>query len=157
MNRLRMIKTHTMVLDAEPETVFPLLCPVREYDWIEPWRCRMIYSRSGFAEQDCIFQTDFPKDGATETWVICRYEPPRLIEFIRVSILRAVRYTITLHPTGSGKSEAEWRQVITGLTEEGDRLIEREPGEVYRAQMERLAEMLNHYLKTGSMLSHIGD
>ncbi|MBI4572060.1 MAG: SRPBCC family protein [candidate division NC10 bacterium] len=157
MNRLRMIKTHTMVLDAEPEAVFPLLCPVREYDWIEAWRGRMIYSGSGFAEQDCIFQTDFPKDGATETWVICRYEPPRLIEFVRVSTLRATRYTITLHPTAGGKTEAEWRQVITGLTEDGDCLVGQEPEEAYPTQMERLAQMLNHYLNTGRMLSYNPD
>ncbi len=157
MNRLRRIKTHTMVLEAAPEAVFPLLCPVRESDWIESWRCRMIYSQSGFAEQDCIFQTDFPKDGPTETWVVCRYEPPHLIEFVRVSTLRATRYTIMLHPIGGGKTEAEWRQVITGLTEEGDRLIEQEPGEAYRAQMEKLAEMLNHFLRTGRRLSHKAD
>ncbi len=157
MNHLRTIKTHTMVLEAAPEAVFPLLCPVRESDWIEPWRCRMIYSQSGFAEQDCVFQTDFPKDGPTETWVVCRYEPPHLIEFVRVSTLRATRYTITLHPIGGGKTEAEWRQVITGLTEEGDRLVEQEPGEAYRAQMEKLAEMLNHYLHTGQRLSELAD
>ena len=149
MNHLRRIKTHTMVLEAVAEAVFPLLCPVREYEWIEAWRCRMIYSRSGFAERDCIFQTDHPGNGPTETWVVSRYEPPRLIEFVRVSTMRAIRYTITLQPIENGKTEAEWRQVITGLTEEGDRLIEQEPGEAYRAQMERLAEMLNHYLKTG--------
>ncbi len=152
MNRLRKVKTHTMVLESPPEAVFPLLCPVRESDWIESWRCRMIYSQSGFAEQDCIFQTDFPKDGPTETWVVCRYEPPHLIEFVRVGTLRATRYTITLHRIGGGNTEAEWRQVVTGLTEEGDRLIEQEPEEAYRAQMERLAEMLNHYLHTGQRL-----
>ena len=143
-----------MVLEAAPEVVFPLLCPVLEYDWIEPWRCRVIYSQSGFAEPDCIFQTDFPKDGPTETWVVCRYEPPRLIEFVRVSTVRAIRYTITLQPTEGGKTEAEWRQVITGLTEEGDRLVEQKPGEAYRAQMEMLAEMLNHHLSTGRRLSY---
>ncbi len=85
--------------------------------------------------------------------MVCRYEPPRLIEFVRVSTLRAIRYTITVHPTKNRKTEAEWRQVVTGLTEEGDRLIEQEPEEAYRAQMERLAEMLNHFLHTGQRLS----
>ncbi len=157
MNRLRTIRTHSMVLDAAPAIVFPLLCPVRESDWIEPWRCRMIYSQTGFAEQDCIFQTEFPKDGATETWVVCRYEPPRVIEFVRVSTLRAIRYTITLHGTAGGKTEAEWRQVITGLSEAGDRLLAQEPEEAFRTQMERLAEMLNYYLKTGRRLSYASD
>ncbi len=67
MNRLRKIKAHTILLEAAPETVFPLLCPVREYDWIESWHCRMVYSKSGFAEQDCIFQTNSANDGPTET------------------------------------------------------------------------------------------
>ena len=157
MTRLRKVRTHTMALGAAPEAVFPLLCPVREREWIESWHCRMIYSRSGFAELDCIFQTDFPKDGATDTWVVCRYEPPRLIEFVRVNSLRTIRYTITLRPTGTGKTDAEWRQVVTALTEEGDRLLQQEPAEAYSAQMERLAGTLNHFLKTGERLSTAAD
>ena len=61
MNHARTIKTHTMLLEGTPESVFPLLCPIREYAWIEPWRCTLIYSESGYAEQDCVFQTDFPQ------------------------------------------------------------------------------------------------
>jgi len=146
-----------MALGAAPEAVFPLLCPVREHEWVEPWHCLMIYSRSGFAELDCIFQTDFPKDGATDTWVVSRYEPPRLIEFVRVNTLRTIRYTITLHPTGPGKTEAVVRQVVTALTQEGDRRLQQEPAEAYRAQMERVEEMLNHFLKTGERLSTAAD
>ncbi len=36
---------------APPEQVFPLLCPVREADWVPDWRYRMIYSRTGVAEE----------------------------------------------------------------------------------------------------------
>ena len=28
-------------VEASPEQVFPLLCPVREYDWIAVWQCEM--------------------------------------------------------------------------------------------------------------------
>ena len=44
-----------MTLSGSPEQVFPLLCPTREYDWIETWQCELIYSDSGFAEPGCIF------------------------------------------------------------------------------------------------------
>ena len=37
-------KSFTHRIDAEPDKVFPLLCPVREYDWIKGWECRMIHS-----------------------------------------------------------------------------------------------------------------
>ena len=46
-------------LTAPPERVFPLLCPIKEYDWIPQWRCEMIYSKSGVAELGCVFKTDF--------------------------------------------------------------------------------------------------
>jgi hypothetical protein len=46
MNRKRTLKKHTIVLEANPNAVFPLLCPVREYEWIESWKCDLIYSDS---------------------------------------------------------------------------------------------------------------
>jgi hypothetical protein len=39
---LRAIKTAKQHLLASPDKVFPFLCPTREYDWIEPWKCRMV-------------------------------------------------------------------------------------------------------------------
>jgi hypothetical protein len=46
----RIFRTNTIQVEAPPEKVFPLLCPVREYDWVEPWKCEMIYTDSGFVE-----------------------------------------------------------------------------------------------------------
>lgn len=37
----RVSRTYTQQLCAEPEEVFPLLCPVREADWIEGWESRL--------------------------------------------------------------------------------------------------------------------
>jgi hypothetical protein len=148
----RTIQEHRMRLDGKPEAVFPLLCPVRETEWIETWRCEMIHSESGFAEQDCIFRTDFPADGPRDTWVVSRYEKPRLIEFVRVNAIRAIRYTITLEETGAGGTEAIWRQVITGLDAPGDAFVEQLSDAAFRTRMSALEQMLNHYLTTGRML-----
>lgn len=38
----RIVKSYTMHLCAPPADVFPLLCPVREYEWIEPRSCDMV-------------------------------------------------------------------------------------------------------------------
>jgi hypothetical protein len=40
---IRVVKSYTMNLCAAPADVFPLLCPVREYEWIEPWCCDMVF------------------------------------------------------------------------------------------------------------------
>ena len=156
MNHRRTVKKHTIVLEGKPEAIFPLLCPVREYEWIEPWKCDLIYSETGFAEQDCIFQTDFPNDGPKDTWVLCRHEKPTLVEFVRVNGIRAIRYTITLHQTNDGKTESEWSQVITGLNDEGDRFVGNFSDEEFKHRMEMLRNMLNHHLTTGQMLKFSG-
>lgn len=44
-------------VSAEPEAIFPLLCPVREFDWIPTWDCDLVYTGSGIAEEGCVFRT----------------------------------------------------------------------------------------------------
>jgi hypothetical protein len=148
---LRAVKTCIQHLVAPPDKVFPLLCPTREYDWIEPWKCRMVHSDSGIAEQDCIFVTDFPNEGE-DVWVVSVYRPNEEIQFVRFNGRRMIRYSITLSDNGDGTTTTEWRQVLTGLSEEGNRLVESLTDEAYRQRIQGLERRLNHYLTTGDML-----
>lgn len=138
-------------LAASPERVFPLLCPTREYDWIEEWKCELVFSRSGFAELDCVFATHFPGD-EKETWVVDRFEPDQLIQFIRSSENRVIRYCIQLADNGNGTSTAKWEQWLTSLTDEGTRYIENLSNSEFGEKIKALEKMLNHYLETGEML-----
>ena len=152
MNALRRTRSATMRLRAAPEAVFPLLCPMREYDWIDGWRCTMVCSVSGRAELDCVFRTAFAADGPEDTWVVSRYEPPQRIEFVRVNPLRAMRYAIALRPLGPGETEAVWSQVVTGLGDEGEQFVRSLDDAAFAARMAVLERMLDHYLETGAML-----
>jgi hypothetical protein len=155
MEHIRTTKSYTMILSGAPECVFPLLCPVREYEWVEPWQCEIIFSDSGRAESDCIFRTDFPDDGPADTWVVSKYQPYSLIEFIRMNPLRVIRYTIELRGTESQTTEATWTQIITGLNQEGDRLVQGMTDDEYAMEKAVLERMLNHYLITGRMLREV--
>ena len=53
---LRVARSYTQRLVAEPSAVFPLLCPVREADWIEDWDPICVFSNSGTAEPEGIAQ-----------------------------------------------------------------------------------------------------
>ncbi|MGI9537489.1 MAG: hypothetical protein ACR2PB_10480, partial [Desulfocapsaceae bacterium] len=64
----RFNRVYQTQLNSTPEKVFPLLCPVREYEWIPQWQCEMIYSRSGVAELGCVFSTDFKDSFGREVW-----------------------------------------------------------------------------------------
>jgi hypothetical protein len=148
--------SHTQKYGAPAAQVFPLLCPTREYDWIETWKCELVYSDSGYAEENCIFTTDFPEDGGHETWVVIHYEPNRSIQFVRVGRIKAIRYNITLSDHSDGSCSAEWEQIITALNEDGNRFIENLSQERYSKEKKLLESLLNHYLTTGEKLRSKG-
>ena len=70
----RVSHEYTQTNDAPTENVFPLLCPVREAEWVPGWQYRLIYSESGVAEDGCVFST--PNDAGPETvWMVTHYDP----------------------------------------------------------------------------------
>ena len=147
--------------EAPPSKVFPLLCPVREYEWIEPWNCEILHSDSGIAEKNCVFRTGFfgelPKAGASEeapsdVWVISRYEPEASIEFVRMNALRIVFLSYGLTDNGDGTTRSTVEQFLVGLTEQGNQSLDA-IAENFPFEFAMGGAMLNHYLTTGSMLS----
>ncbi|WP_321473933.1 SRPBCC family protein [uncultured Paludibaculum sp.] len=136
---------YTGRIAARPEAVFPLLCPVREYEWLDGWQCRMIYSDSGVAEDNCLFETNF--HGQKMIWTVARYAPPRRIEFtVLAPDDLAVRLQIELKAHGSS-TRIQWRRAFTGLSERGNL-------QIHEWRTERDAELtagIEHFLKTGTM------
>ncbi len=100
-------RTCSFVLPAAPDRIFPLLCPVREYDWIPTWRAEILHTVSGVAEENCVFRTTV-HGGAAMTWVVNRYEPPTRIEFTCfVPDHYVFRLKIVLRPVHTG-TELTW-------------------------------------------------
>ncbi|MFW5488512.1 MAG: hypothetical protein ACNI3A_08885 [Desulfovibrio sp.] len=167
MNRTETFKRTKTVRSmhfAHPaEEIFPLLCPVREYDWIEHWQCAMIFSQSGVAEAGCVFTTDFPGDGPA-TWVCTRYEPPLRIDYTTFSAAGYVRtLEIVLQPDETEKELAQneligcgiqWILRFTPLTPSGSRAVDALTPEKLQADLARLEKELAHYLAQGEMLRH---
>jgi hypothetical protein len=50
MQPCRVTRTYLQKIQAPPEEVFPLLCPVRETEWVRGWDPIVVYSHSGLAE-----------------------------------------------------------------------------------------------------------
>jgi hypothetical protein len=139
------------LLNSTPDRIFPLLCPKREYEWIETWKCDMIFSKSGYAEQDCVFSTEFPGD-VKEMWIVDKYEKDKMIQFIKFSESRIIRYCISLTDNNNGTTTAKWEQTITSLNNEGNLYIENYSSADFYKKIKSLEKMLNHYLETGKML-----
>ena len=138
---------------ALPETVFPLLCPVEEAKWVPGWQYRLIYSQSGVAELGCIFITP-NEDGTESTWLCTDYDRSNFrIGYVWINPgLVATHLQIQLSPQGSSQTEARIRYAYTGLSETGNREVERFDQAWFRSKMEGWEKAINHYLRTGKSI-----
>jgi hypothetical protein len=149
--------TYTHSIAAPPSAVFPLLCPVREHEWIDGWTCRMVYSESGVAENNCIFTTSFPR-GFEETWVVSRYEPEHcVIQFVVLNPgMYVLKFDIALEPQGETSTLMRCTNTITGLNDQGNTFIDKYAERNGPERMGLLFKTLDHFCRTGTMLKRSG-
>jgi hypothetical protein len=149
---VRVEHEHTQRNPAPAERVFPLLCPVREADWVPGWQYRLIYSRSGVAELGCVFTTP-NADSRDTVWVVTEYDPAALrIQFAWVwPEMVATLLEIQLRPAGS-ETEAHIRYTYTGLSEAGNAEVQRYDRAWFAAKMNGWEKAINHYLTTGKRI-----
>jgi len=69
----KVTRRYKMTIHAAKDQVFPMLCPVREHDYLEDWKADVLYSESGVAEPGCVFQTP-NETGAPSTWYIPEHD-----------------------------------------------------------------------------------
>jgi hypothetical protein len=146
---LRVKHTYTQTLAGPPQTVFPLLCPVREAEWVAGWDPKLVISESGVAELDCIFvMHDRPHEAI---WVITQWEPQAyFIEFLKVTPGVTVgRIEIRLRPGEANQTLADVSYAYTALSEAGEHFIAHFTEEHYTAFMQEWEAELNHFLTTG--------
>ena len=147
----RIVVSAEMHLNFTAKTIWPLLCPVREYDWIETWDCKILHSESGFNESGCTFTTDLPSEGGKEVWLTSRYDPHQRLEFVRTNAIRIIHFVVKLKPAGKG-TRLTWTQLVTALNEQGNDYVANKP-KAFATQMTMLERMLAHYLETGKRLN----
>ncbi len=148
----RATRTFTQKLAAPPDRVFPLLCPVREADWLEGWDPISVFSNSGVAEADCVFMTAATPHPAI--WFVTRHEPERgFVEMLKVvPEMTACRLSIQLAAESAGCA-ATITYSHTSLGPRGDDFVAGFTEDFYREFMREWETRMNHYLKTGERLA----
>lgn len=149
------VRQFTQRIAAGPREVFPLLCPVREDDWLEDWaqHCRLVRSERGHAEPGCVFVTSHP-DRRDTTWVVTRHDPETgVVEFCRVCPdIEAVTLAIRVRATGTG-SAVEIRYTAVPLPgSEAEAFGHRWAAAAFLRDQRWWEASMNHYLTTGEML-----
>jgi hypothetical protein len=149
----RITHQYVQTNSGSPEKVFPLLCPVREADWVPGWQYRLIYSKSGVVEADCVFATPNP-DGTETVWVVTDYDPSKFrIAFVWVNPgVATAQIRIRLEPEGETRTKAGIRYTYTSLSSKGRTELERYDENWFRKKMTGWEAAINHYLRTGNRI-----
>jgi len=156
-NKPRRVKhSFTQSIKGTPAQVFPLLCPVREVDWIPGWTTDWVISNSGVAEQNCIFQTP-PRPGAggaASIWVITRHDADAFeVEMLKVTPEFTVgKLQISLSAQGKTGTNATIAYEFTSLGPLGDTYLEGFTAQWYEKFMQVWEGQMNHYLETGELI-----
>jgi hypothetical protein len=147
----RVTRSYTQSLVAPADQVFPLLCPVREAEWVNGWHPRLVVSSSGLVEPDCVFVTAAgPQDAI---WMVTLHDPERhRLEIVKVIPGIVVGKIVIGLADADGGSRAEISYSFTSLGPDGDRVVREFTQEHFDEFMVLWETELNHFLTTGERL-----
>lgn len=137
--------------EATPEKAFPLLCPVRETEWVPGWAPKLVVSNSGFMELGCLFvEPDTPSDA---TWLVTEFLPNRSVAMYRVvPEVTVSRFAIELTPGEDGTTQAHITYEHTALGPEGEQVVKDFTEAGFGDFMNHFGRAINHYLTTGEKI-----
>ena len=149
----KIIRRYAQKYNAKADKVFPLLCAVREMDWIPGWEYEMIHSVSGANEEGCVFKTQKPY-GTETVWVTTKWDTENyIVNFVEFAVdAMIVNLNISLQENPDGTTTANWEQIFTSLSDKGDAFIEVYTEEKFKATMAGLEKVMGYFLETGKLM-----
>ena len=149
----RVVRKHTIQINASTEKVFPLLCPVRESEWLPGFHSKTVYSDSGISELDAVFLTH--EDTSNEAvWTIPVYEKDNFIELVYYQAkLKVVVIKLQLNKDNDTKTSLQVEYTYTALSEEGNKQVISITEESFKKQISIWEICFNYLFKTGTKIS----
>ena len=136
----RVILAHVQPVNADLNDVFPLLCPVRRYEWDADWNCELVHTDSGVAEELCVFRVE---SGSNQgTWCVTRYQQGQSISLFRVNADFITEVNISAYANPNGGSTIHWEVTSTGHSDAGDAAITAATDEAFIAEVQQLTQQL---------------
>ena len=149
----RVTRRYVQTIHAQASVVHSLICPVKEAEWLDGWDYHMIFSRSGCAEQGCVFTSRSAGEKDT-IWLIAKRDDAACeTQFARITPdSRVAEVTVRIQDSGPQACRVHITYTVTALTEAGNRFIENFTEQNFARDMKFWEATMNHYLKTGKAL-----
>ncbi len=149
-------------IGASSGKIFPLLCPKREEEWIDDWDAdayKLISTKSGFNEKNCVFQENFTKkflfrENGPTTWLTAVYEPEQFIlEFLLIfDDMAVMNRAIRLVESKSHTTTCQWSDTITSLSGPWNESVRQRLETQLKAFSYYLGVILKYYCEAGKIL-----
>ena len=148
----RITRTYRQTINGTPDKVFPLLCPVREAEWLDGWQYEMIYSESGFVEEGAVFSTPGLEEEDT-VWVVTKYDQAnRNLEFTRfTNNSRTCVLKISAIFRDSISSFVDISYTYTAVSPAGNDFIDSFTEEIFLEAVTFWEKSMNHFLDTSPL------
>lgn len=149
----RITREYRQTIRASAETVFPLLCPVKEAEWLDGWQYEMIYSESGLVEEGAVFSTSNEAEEDT-IWVVVKHDSSTgEVVFVRfTNNSRTCLLKIAVTPKGEHSSFVDISYTYTGITPAGNRFIDEFTKDFFLEAVTFWEDSMNYFLETGEKL-----
>ena len=149
----RITRAYRQTINATPDKVFPLLCPVREAEWLDDWQYHMIYSERSLVEEGAVFSTSY--EGEEDTiWIVTKHDSrTRKVEFARfTNKSRTSLLKIAVKPKGGHNSYVEVSYTYTGITPAGNDFVDSFTEDAFLEAVTFWENSMNYFLETGDRL-----
>jgi hypothetical protein len=148
------------IISAPPEEIHPLLCPVREYDWIEGWKCQLVHCPRGRNEEGVIFyekmSTPFllgSMRGKTK-WITILFDTTESrVHFKWINKYADAIYKMELQPMNKLSSKLVLDLTYNIKNKKGLNKLDNNFEYKLSFMIEGLGNMLKYYCENGKMLS----
>ena len=143
----RVTRTHVLRIRAPRDVVFPLLCPVREAEYLSDWQAEILYSESGVAEEGCIFRTP-NRGGEPSIWTIRVHdEAAGLIEFVIITPeSRVSTLVVELRDADHGATDVTFTYTHTAIADAGRSFVAEFTEDRFLQKMTGFENSLNEFL-----------
>ena len=161
---MKTISTKQIIKIAAPvHEVFPLVCPVREYEWIREWKCKLIHCPNGKNEKDVVFKEKMSSPflmgpfGGKTTWTTLLHDTTDYrIHFRWDNKISSSLYKIEMFPTGKDTTKCVLDLVLNIKNEKGMKTINDNTKYKIEFLIAGLGSMLKYYCESGNMLNSKG-
>jgi hypothetical protein len=150
---LRKLFSYKQIINETPEKIFPLLCPVRETEWLPGWSYKMIFSNSGVAEKGAVFSTSGKVEEDT-IWIVTKHDKKEnIVEFARFTPNnRTCELKIKIEKENEKRSFVYIDYTYTGLTEAGNEYIGNYSIENFNNSMKHWEDSMNYFIENRKMM-----